>query len=134
MNTETPKKRARKLVRDDLLSDLDVKNAEITLLPPAAAPLQVAPPRQQLGPRSPHLSEVTSAQKVALGLGSVASELGEAAKKAAFSVGFGTLGLGAVLFIAEHYGKTGASVQLLGAGAFFVLAAVGRIIDRVAKL
>jgi hypothetical protein len=79
--------------------------------------------------------ELSSAQKIAMALGGIASELARAAKEADFSVGFGTLACGAVLFAGERWGKaSNASVGLLAIGAFFVCAALGRLLDRKVNL
>ena len=99
----------------ELLSPRNTSLAKISVPAPAVA----------------QLNSLTGAQKVAMGLGGTASALGEAAKQAAFSIGFGTMGLGGVLFLGEQYGKTASTpLGLLAIGTFFVFAALGRLLDR----
>jgi hypothetical protein len=80
------------------------------------------------------LESMTAAQQIATGLVSLTSGLGQAAKKAAFSIGFGALGMGGVMYWAEQSGRSGTTaVALLSIGAFFVLATVGKLLDRWAR-
>lgn len=74
-------------------------------------------------------------QDVALQVGSLISQLAEIAKRAAFSVGFGLIGFGAVLFAGEKLGAVSPTPkEAVAFGTFFVCAALGRILDRRFRL
>lgn len=115
---------------------LKVAESQPTLLraPEASGQPPAAQQPEPLVPQGLTLQALTNAQKVATGLASLSSSLGEAAQRASFSIGFGVLGLAGVWLWAEQSGEVGSiPVALLSIGAFYVLATIGRLLDRWAR-